>query len=87
MADVQDTVLKTLQKILRAGRKDVDVRLDATLYDDLTLDSLDIAELSAALEDDLGRDPFSEGFEPRTVGELIAFYDGTPRSGNAADGG
>jgi acyl carrier protein len=83
MTDVERTVVKTIEKILRAARKDVEVSLDASLYDDLTLDSLDVAELSAVLEDDFGRDPFNEGFEPRTVRQVIAFYDGKPV---AADG-
>ncbi len=36
---------------------------------------LEVAELSAALEDDLGSDPYSEGLTPRTVGEIADFYD------------
>jgi acyl carrier protein len=46
----------------------------ADLYDDLHFDSLEVAELSATLEDDLGRDPYSEGLVPRTVAEVVAFY-------------
>jgi acyl carrier protein len=41
----------------------------------LGLDSLETAELSALLEDELGTDPFSSGVMPQTVAELIAFYD------------
>jgi acyl carrier protein len=52
-----------------------EVNLDSGLYDDLSLDSLDAAELSAVLEDNLGRDPYSEGIVPRTVGEVVDFYD------------
>ena len=84
MSEVEQTVVKTIQRILRAARKDVEVRLDATLYDELTLDSLDVAELSATLEDDFGRDPFSEGFEPRTVRDVIAFFDGKLVAGEDA---
>ena len=40
----------------------------------LNLDSLQTAELSATLEDELGSDPFSEGLLPETVGEIIEFY-------------
>lgn len=40
----------------------------------LGLDSLETAELSAVLEDELGKDPFSEGLLPATVGELLDFY-------------
>ena len=32
------------------------------------------AELSALLEDEHGRDPFSAGEMPQTVGEIEAFY-------------
>ena len=49
---------------------------DTSLYaGGLGLDSLETAELSALLEDELGTDPFSSGVMPQTVGELIAFYD------------
>ncbi|HET7683436.1 MAG TPA: hypothetical protein VFK34_07205 [Marmoricola sp.] len=41
----------------------------------LALDSLETAELSALLEDELGTDPFTEGLLPVTVGELLDFYD------------
>ncbi|MGE4428267.1 MAG: phosphopantetheine-binding protein [Solirubrobacteraceae bacterium] len=46
----------------------------STLGDDLGLDSLDLAELSAALEDRFGRDPYTAGIVPATVGELTGFY-------------
>lgn len=58
----------------RRGAEDIEIGRDAALMDDLGLDSLDLAELSAALEDELGRDPFSEGVLPRTVAELVAWY-------------
>ncbi len=41
----------------------------------LGLDSLQTAELSVMLEDEIGRDPFSEGALPQTVGEIIDFYE------------
>lgn len=46
------------------------------LYGDgLGLDSLEAAELSAMLEDELGTDPFSDGGEmPESVGDILAFY-------------
>ena len=50
------------------------VTLDAHLHDDLDLDSLELAELSVLLEDTFGRDPYSEGIVPNTVGEIVAFY-------------
>jgi acyl carrier protein len=46
--------------------------------DGLELDSLEAAELSAMLEDELGSDPFSAGDEmPEKVGDVVAFYAAT----------
>jgi hypothetical protein len=50
------------------------VATHSKLSGDLGLDSLELAELSAALEDDLGRDAFANGVLPRTVGDLLVFY-------------
>ena len=77
MADVEKTVVKALKGVLRrrkgaAAAANFDANSD--LYDDLELDSLDVAELSAVLEDDLGHDPYSEGQTPRTVSEVVDFY-------------
>ena len=76
MADAEKAVLKAVRGLLkRRKERDVEVGLDSALYDDLQLDSLEVAELSATLEDDLGRDPYSEGLVPRTVAEVVDFYD------------
>lgn len=74
MADTEKTVLKALKALTRGKKVKAEVSLDSDLYDDLKLDSLEIAELSVVLEDGLGRDPYSEGEQPRTVGEVIDFY-------------
>jgi acyl carrier protein len=48
---------------------------DTPLYaDGLGLDSLETAELSAVLEDELGTDPFQSDTMPQTVGDILAFY-------------
>jgi acyl carrier protein len=76
--ETQDTVLGVIRALLRRkGEVDPDgpIESGADLYEDLRLDSLDLAELSATLEDDLGRDPYTEGLMPRTVGEVLAFYE------------
>lgn len=75
-----DTVIIDTIRVLlrRKNSADVEIRPDSELSEDLQLESLDVAELSAVLEDTLGRDPYTEGFVPRTVGELIAFYDIAP---------
>lgn len=76
MADAEKAVLKAVRGLLkRRKERDVEVGVDSELYDDLKLDSLEVAELSATLEDDLGRDPYSEGLVPRTVAEVIDFYE------------
>jgi acyl carrier protein len=76
VADAEKTVRKALRSLLkRREGKEVDVSLDDGLYDQLQLDSLEVAELSAELEDELGTDPYSQGVVPRTVGEVVEFYD------------
>jgi acyl carrier protein len=74
MSDAEKTVFKALKALMRGKKGAAKVSLNSNLYDDLKLDSLEVAELSVVLEDDLGRDPYSEGIEPRTVGEVIEFY-------------
>jgi acyl carrier protein len=75
--DAETTILNAIRSLLeRRGNGRVAVTRDSQLHDDLELDSLELAEFSVILEDDLGRDPYTEGIVPRTVGEVIAFYDG-----------
>ena len=62
--DVRATIAEFLQRVGKAAEFDASTRLFA---DGLGLDSLETAELSALLEDEHGRDPFS-------VGEIEAFY-------------
>jgi len=76
MRDAEKTILRTVNELFeRRGEGTLEVTRASRLFEDLDLDSLEVAELSAALEDELGRDPFSEGMIPPTVGELVAFYD------------
>jgi acyl carrier protein len=50
--------------------------LDTGLFaEGMGLDSLQTAELSVMLEDELGRDPFSEGALPQTIAEIVDFYE------------
>lgn len=73
----ESTILDTIHMLLeRRGAAGVEITPESKLTADLELDSLELAELSAVLEDELGRDPYSEGIVPETVGELVAFYDG-----------
>jgi acyl carrier protein len=74
--EAKETVLGAVKSLLKRRKAEsLEVDLDADLYDDLALDSLEVAELSAVLEDDLGSDPYSEGSTPRTIGEIVEFYD------------
>ena len=65
------------QFLSRAGKGRDPLTDDIALYGDgLELDSLEVAELSAMLEDELGSDPFSadDTEMPETVGQILAFY-------------
>lgn len=76
MPEAKNTVVDTIRSLLKRRKADkLEFDDDADLYDDLELDSLEVAEFSAVLEDDLGSDPYSAGQTPRTVGEVIKFYD------------
>jgi acyl carrier protein len=74
--DNEKVVVNAIRSLVKRRKgAPAEVNMDSELYDDLSLDSLDVAELSAVLEDDLGKDPYSEGMKPRTVGEVVDFYD------------
>jgi hypothetical protein len=74
-------ILHAIQEIAAAQKKTL-----APLTDDLALtnsglDSLCFALLVARLEDETGRDPFSESGEvnfPVTLGDFIALYEHAP---------
>lgn len=74
-------VLAAIQSILELRSGD-QTALDGTsnLYDDLAMDSLEIAQLAALLEDEFGSDPYAAGFLPQTIGEIVHFYTATPDS-------
>lgn len=82
MPDAETTV--SAENIIRAtittlleqrGAGGIEVNSESTLTGDLGLDSLELAELSAVLEDEIGYDPFSEGIVPETVAQLIEYYN------------
>jgi acyl carrier protein len=74
-------IVQAIEEIATAQKKTL-----APLTDDLTLtnsglDSLCFALLVARLEDETGRDPFTESDEvsfPVTLGDLIALYEHVP---------
>ncbi len=71
-----ERVVSTVRKFLKRQKKDESVALDTSLFaEGIGLDSLQTAELSVLLEDELGRDPFSDGADPQNLGDIVAFYD------------
>jgi acyl carrier protein len=76
LADAEKTVMKSIRSLLKRKKgAPTEIDMNADLYEELNLDSLDAAELSAALEDDLGKDPYSEGQVPRTAAEIVEYYE------------
>ena len=75
-ASAENIIRDTIRRLLdQRGASGVEVLPESTLTADLGLDSLELAELSAVLEDEIGYDPFSEGIVPETVAALVAYYD------------
>jgi acyl carrier protein len=70
--DAERTVRAFIRRVKNTEAVDLESNLFAT---GVGLNSLETAELSAILEDELGSDPFAEGELPQTVAEVIAFYD------------
>jgi acyl carrier protein len=69
---IRDTIRTLLDQ---RGASGIEIRPESKLTADLGLDSLELAELSAVLEDEIGHDPFSEGIVPETVSELVDYYN------------
>ena len=75
-ADLVRGTIRSFLERQNGGSVDIDVDAETRLFGEgLGLDSLQTAELSVMLEDEIGRDPFSEGELPQTVGEILAFYE------------
>ena len=73
-ANVQQRVIKVFADIL--NRKESEIRLDASLHDDLQVSSLDQMTLYIALEDEFQRSmPQEEVAELTTVKAIIDFID------------
>lgn len=53
-----------------------DVKLEASLKDDLDVDSLDAVEVNMALEEEFGIEiPDDELFAMKTVGDIVKYLD------------
>lgn len=75
MGQPQRGVDETLRSFLVRVEKGTDFNRDTPLYaDGIGLDSLETAELSAVLEDEFGRDPFTADTMPQTVGDILDFF-------------
>jgi acyl carrier protein len=73
--EFEKVILGAIETLLvRRGASDLSITPESKLTADLGMDSLELAELSAVLEDELGRDPYSEGIVPETIAELIGYY-------------
>jgi len=73
---IETQILTIVKNVLKhKGLPDSDVEMSSVLYDGgLGLDSLSAAELSVALEKEFGKDPYTRGQLPQTVGEIAEFY-------------
>jgi acyl carrier protein len=71
LTDVINEVLEFKGSPALGSWSDEHVLADAPL----AFDSNDMAQLSTALEERFGRDPFTAGILPRTLGDLRRFFD------------
>jgi acyl carrier protein len=75
---IYDAICARVLEIVQRKSPDLrEIRLEARLLDELGLESLDIAELIATLELELGIDPFASRIpisRVRTVGDICDAY-------------
>jgi acyl carrier protein len=75
MPDVELKIRAIINQVLQTKGESNPVTLEMSLHENgLGFDSLDTATLSALLEQEFGKDPYSQGVFPRTIMELIEFY-------------
>ncbi len=72
----REVVYGIIGKLLELqGRTNTEITDGSPIQDEgLGFDSLTVAELSAKLEEQFGRDPYTEGQYPATVRDLLHFY-------------
>ncbi len=72
----RDVIYQIIHKLLEEqGRQDTGITDESFIQDQgLGFDSLTVAEFSANLEQQLGRDPYTEGQYPTRVRDLLNFY-------------
>jgi acyl carrier protein len=74
-------IVQAIEEIAAAQKKTLAPLSDGLALTNSGLDSLCFALLVARLEDETGRDPFSESTEvsfPVTLGDLVALYEHAP---------
>ncbi|HEX3706146.1 MAG TPA: phosphopantetheine-binding protein [Mycobacteriales bacterium] len=75
MRDHESLVIGTIREMVeRRTGTTANITLDSDMIADLEMDSLEIAELSAVLEEEYGEDPYTAGTLARTPREVLAFY-------------
>ena len=75
MASARTRAEQVIRTFLQRTDKDPEIGLDVPIFGEgLGLDSLETAELSATLEDEIGSDPFSDGLMPETIRQILDFY-------------
>ena len=77
MGSPQELAEQTVRSfVARVKPETAEFELDTPLYaDGVGLDSLEAAELSALLEDEVGSDPFTSDEMPQSLRDIIAFYE------------
>ncbi|HVW81519.1 MAG TPA: phosphopantetheine-binding protein [Mycobacteriales bacterium] len=81
MRDHESLVMDTVREMVeRRTGTPATVTLDSDMIADLEMDSLEIAELSAVLEEEYGEDPYTAGTLARTPREVLAFYQSASSS-------
>jgi hypothetical protein len=78
---VRSTILAKFAEVAASQEKTLAPLTDDLVLLDSGLDSLCFAIIVAALEDELGRDPFSASddvYFPVTLGDFIRFYERIP---------
>jgi len=76
------TILSQIENVATEQKKKIAPLRDDLILTESGLDSLCFAILVARLEDELGADHFTaseEVYFPKTLGELIGFYEHSPR--------
>ena len=80
MGNKQELAEQTVRAfVARVKPEAPELELDTPLYaDGVGLDSLEAAELSALLEDEVGSDPFTSDVMPQTLRDILGFYGELP---------